>query len=213
VIVGVLAAPLLLWGVAQLAGAELEMESNIDARRAAAKLDAGDYRGALADFTLAIEKAPGHSEPYAFRGLTQFRLGDLPQAHADLDTALRNNPDNAHAHHFLGIVLWHEGKRLQAFVELSRAVQRNPSYAEAWWERANAYATVGEHQKAIPDFDRAVTLRGDANDYFSRGISKMHLGDCAAGKADAQEGLRRAPGPETKARLERAIGESRSVCP
>jgi tetratricopeptide (TPR) repeat protein len=49
----------------------------------------GDYDGAIADSTKAIELKPNYAEAYADRGLTKLGQGKDAEAQQDLDTALK----------------------------------------------------------------------------------------------------------------------------
>jgi tetratricopeptide (TPR) repeat protein len=54
----------------------------------------GDYQGAIADYTLAIQSNPNSVEAYLNRGLANHDLGDFNKALADFNQALRINPNN-----------------------------------------------------------------------------------------------------------------------
>lgn len=47
------------------------------------KHNAGDFEGAIADFTKAIEEKPDYGEAYGFRGLSRLKSGDKAGACAD----------------------------------------------------------------------------------------------------------------------------------
>lgn len=54
----------------------------------AVRQDLGDVRGAIADFTKAVEFEPGYAEAYANRGLAYLVQGNEPQANQDFQRAL-----------------------------------------------------------------------------------------------------------------------------
>jgi tetratricopeptide (TPR) repeat protein len=49
----------------------------------------GNYKGAIADYTLALQSNPKLTDAYIYRGLAHHDLGDYRQAIADFDQAAR----------------------------------------------------------------------------------------------------------------------------
>ena len=50
--------------------------------------------------------------------------------------------------------------------------ESRPDSAAEYFIRGNAYADMGEHGKALADYDRAIDLRpGDADAHLNRGVS------------------------------------------
>ena len=59
------------------------------------KYDQGDYQGAMADYTKAIEINPEYAPVYYFRGIAMDDLQDYQGAIADFSKAIEINPMNA----------------------------------------------------------------------------------------------------------------------
>src|SRR5689334_15031791 len=57
------------------------------------KLDTGDYQGAIADFTQALQLNPNDADTYYNRGYAQHTLGDYDKAITDYSEAIRLNPN------------------------------------------------------------------------------------------------------------------------
>jgi tetratricopeptide (TPR) repeat protein len=65
-----------------------------------AKSEAGDFQGAIADYTAAIRLNPNYAEAYNKRGIIRGRnLKDYPAAKADFDRAIEINPNYDHAYY------------------------------------------------------------------------------------------------------------------
>ncbi len=62
-------------------------------RRGMARHLLGDFAGAEADFSAALELRPDFAEAYNNRGVTRDRQGNRAGAQADYDQALRLKPD------------------------------------------------------------------------------------------------------------------------
>jgi len=69
-----------------------------------AKNKEGDYIGAIAHFTKAIELNPNHSGAYNNRGNAKKSLEDLRGAIADFSKAIELNPNLAVAYYNRGLV-------------------------------------------------------------------------------------------------------------
>ena len=57
-----------------------------------AKFDEGDYRGAIADYSRAIELNPDYANAYYNRGIAKSKLGDHDGAEADRNRAAELDP-------------------------------------------------------------------------------------------------------------------------
>lgn len=62
------------------------------------KKDSGDYKGAISDYTKAIEFNPNNSDAYFFRGFLKRKFKQYKAAISDLDKAIEINPDDMSAY-------------------------------------------------------------------------------------------------------------------
>ena len=70
-----------------------------------AKFIQGDLRGAIADYSRAVELSPDNTDAYIRRGVAKLSLGDHDGAIADFDRAIGLNPERADAYNNRGDVL------------------------------------------------------------------------------------------------------------
>jgi len=115
--------------------------------RGRAKRSLEDYKGAIADYTKAIELTPEFVMAYNNRGNTKADLEDYEGAIADYTKAIE----------------------LTSKVENQNVLLKN---------RGNTKTDLEDYEGAIADYTKAIELDSDdANAYFYRGDAKEMLGD------------------------------------
>jgi tetratricopeptide (TPR) repeat protein len=130
-----------------------------------------DYRGALADFNLAIQTDPNFVEAYNYRGnLKQNRLKDDRGALADFNRAIQLAPNYALLHRNRGVLKFTRLEDFQgSLADLDRAIQLDPNYAEAYGQRGGLkYEALKDRAGGIADTQQAVKLfkqQGDIKNY------------------------------------------------
>ncbi len=147
-------------------------------------MSAGHYAKAIDGFTRTLSIWPQMANAYVERGLAHHFLGEDPQALADLDRALGLDPNLSTAYAAKGSISRDHGDVSRAMEEYARSIQTNPN-VEAFFERGQLYEKLGDHQKAIADYDQAIAYRRDApHVYRARAFAKSNMGDEAGAKAD-----------------------------
>jgi tetratricopeptide (TPR) repeat protein len=101
------------------------------ARSAVAKSDAGDYSGAIADFSKALEMNPISPWLYRNRGVTRLRQGDFADAFDDATKAIAIDPKYAEAYSTRGSARASQGDLDDGISDCSRAIELDPRLAEA----------------------------------------------------------------------------------
>ncbi|MDQ7822414.1 MAG: tetratricopeptide repeat protein [Candidatus Eremiobacteraeota bacterium] len=167
-------------------------------KEAAGKQETKDYKGAIADYTKALDINSSLAEAWHMRGVCKGETGDSRGAVEDYSRAIALTPGNA--------VIWYDrglDKRKMndlagAISDYSEVIRLRPDYTSAYYNRAIALRMLGRHQEAIKDFTRAVEL--DPRKYTSwcgRGLSKEETGDLEGALADIRKALEIKPDDAT----------------
>ena len=129
--------------------------------RGNAKGDKGDFDGAVADYTRAIELDPKFTEAYYNRGLAKKHKGDFDGAIADYNRVIEINPNNpkyARAYCDRGVAKRKKGDLDGAINDYNHTIELDPKYAIAYANRGNARDEKGNLDGAIADYTRATQL-------------------------------------------------------
>lgn len=149
------------------------------------KGESGDNKGAIEDFSKAIEINSQDANAYANRGHTKSLLQDHVGAIRDFNMAIELNPKNAYAYAHRGLEKSLLGDLRGAIEDFNKSIELNPKDALAYGNRGHAKSLMGDHKKAIQDLTKAIELDPkDASAYYNRGIAKGLLGDEKGGCLD-----------------------------
>ncbi|MGH9559188.1 MAG: tetratricopeptide repeat protein [Bryobacteraceae bacterium] len=144
----------------------------------------GTYPKAVARFTRAIEIWPTLAKAYLERGIAHKALNETDLALSDFDRAIDRDPDLAAAYNQRGTIFLERDDLKRAEQEFTKSIATQPS-VDAYIQRARTYESLGEHQKAIDDFNEAIARMPDSPDvYRARSIARRNLGDQAGYVAD-----------------------------
>ena len=144
----------------------------------------GQYPQAVAEFSGAIGIWDRHSGAYLQRGVAKQVLGDADGALRDFEQAARIDPSLAEAFTARGTILRDRGDVRGAIDEITKSVGVRATM-DGYFQRGLLWERLGEHQKAIEDYDRAIAQERDAPYvYAARGIAKRALGDIAGYEQD-----------------------------
>jgi tetratricopeptide (TPR) repeat protein len=183
----------------------------------------GDFEGAIADFTKAIEISsrlddrsrandqgremgaasnfdkvrvldPLAAAAYANRGLARYRLCDYDGAIADCDRAIAINPHLFDAYNNRGMALYALKDYDHAIADFDRAIAISPRLPDAYNNRGNAYMGKEDLDRAIADFDKAVALDPRLTAlYFNRGFARRRIADGDGALKDFDKAIALAP--------------------
>ena len=145
---------------------QLLVPLNADAyhKRGLSRFALGDHQGAVADFSQAVQLNPNHVHAYLHRSYTRICLDDSCGALADFDQAFRIAPEVAKD--YSTKITEALGSDQNALNEAYRRI------AQDYLERGNSWASVGDYQKAIADYNQALTINPhDHKVYSNRGYS------------------------------------------
>jgi tetratricopeptide (TPR) repeat protein len=141
------------------------------------KVDLEDYKGAIIDFSIAIELNP-KSEYYCARGITKTTLNDITGAMADLNKAIELNSNNSDAYCNRGNTKARLKDDIGALADYSKAISLNPNDGELYFNRGIIKNVLKEYDGAIVDFTKAINMNTNLDlAYLHRGNSKYLLKD------------------------------------
>ena len=136
----------------------------------------GDYKDAIADYDIAIDKDPNYAEAYYLRGLAQKSLGEQEKAIVDFDDAVRLNPNHIEAYYSRGDAKFSLQQYEEAIIDFDDVVRLSHDYAKAYYLRGGAKYNLERYEEAIIDFDDTIRLDPKHTDaYYWRGRAKYSL--------------------------------------
>ena len=129
-----------------------------------AKYKTGNYRGAIIDYTIAIQFKPDYVLAYKYRGMAKAYLKRYSDAIEDFNTAIRLKPDDANAYVNRGTAKAHLEQHFAAISDFDIAIRLKLDFAEAYIARGTAKYHLEQYFAAISDFDIAIRLQPDNAD-------------------------------------------------
>lgn len=106
--------------------------------RAFMLLQAGDKKGALADYSMALRSAPDDLGALTNRALIYMEMEKYEEAEKDLKRRLKNDPFNWMASYDLAYCYGLMGDYDRAIEGFDIAIERNPKFPESYMNRAFA---------------------------------------------------------------------------
>lgn len=158
--------------------------------RGEARLNAGAFDDAVADFTEAIRRDPADAVSFAGRGQARLGKSDRDAAIADFDQAIRLAPKSAAYHNARGHARLVTGKAEAAAEDFSTAIMLDPRSASALNNRGLARSKLGDTNAAIADYSQAIALNPSyALAYNNRGYAHEAQGRKTEAAADFSRAL------------------------
>lgn len=133
----------------------------------------GDWDGAIADFTKAIQLKPNDASAYNNRGRARNATGDVEGAGADYAKAIELNPKYAWAWHNRGCLRYDARDFTAASADFRKALECDSSNDYARFRLCLTRAWLGEPAAAATELQ--TYLAGPANAQPDRWPSKMGL--------------------------------------
>ena len=151
-------------------------------------VELADTDKAIRDFTKVIELRPSDPTGWIARGDAYLELNNFQAAIADASQAIAVDWKAADAYALRGSALRRSGDPKKAADDFSVAVTLDPT-PKNYFERGSTYQILGEHDRAIADFDHVIEVIPDlATAFFARAESRRALGDVAGARKDHQQG-------------------------
>jgi tetratricopeptide (TPR) repeat protein len=132
------------------------------ARMARAKMDMGDYKGAIDDFSAVIRLQPEYETLYQAhfgRGYAKFQSGDFKEAKTDFDRAIRIYPNDPEVFFWRAYTKYRlRYSAASEIADYNRAILLKPDYAEAYFNRGQAKIKNRQLSSGCVDLRKALEL-------------------------------------------------------
>ncbi|WP_298396755.1 DUF3857 domain-containing protein [Sphingobium sp.] len=155
--------------------------------RGRARMDASQFKEAIADFTKTIELDPKDEWALANRGMSQVWLGDYAAANKDMDAVALLDPKNPMVSRARGLIAERKGQWAEAVAAYSQSLALNEGDSFTLGHRAIANRAAGNGDAALTD--AAAALQGNPNWtdlYMLRASILRGKGDIEAGVKEGQ---------------------------
>jgi tetratricopeptide (TPR) repeat protein len=147
--------------------------------RGFAKNGLSDFKGAIADFTMAIEADPNDLGSYIDRGQSEIYANDFAAAIKDFEFVLSNDSvgrQGQNALYYMAKIARHENEFALSITYYDRLLALTPNDAELYFERGASKDMILDSQGSIQDYDKAIELKPDYMEaYANRGVAKINL--------------------------------------
>jgi len=158
------------------------------------KYEEGDWDGAIADLSRAVQLDPKNARCWSRRGVVRVLNGQVAEALADCAEAVRLEPESAIVWSHQGAVKFEAGDYGGAVEDCSKAIALRPGLSDAWVDRGGAKLELGNAAGAIADYTEALNLApNSAPTLTNRAIAKHDLGDFDGAMADCRKALQIRP--------------------
>ena len=137
------------------------------------KANRQDYKGAIEDYTKAIELKPDYAVAYNNRGNSRSNLSDNKGAIEDYNKAIELKPDDAEAYSNRGVSRSNLSDNKGAIEDYTKAIELKPDYADAYYNRAASHEDLGDRNSAIADYRKAVDLYPTDNPWRKKALDKI----------------------------------------
>lgn len=194
--------------VERVRSADLRREQNQSALNLALwKQQAGDYDGAIIEYTKAIREDSTLAASFRNRGVCRLMKKKFQDALGDFTRALDLDPQDEAAWRDRGYVNGELGHPELALSDCSRALQLDPRDSQAYQYRSAARQALGDWKGAIEDCSSRIELNpNDGFVYCNRGMARVAMNDPAGALQDFTHAIRLEPlnpaGYEHRAHLE-----------
>jgi tetratricopeptide (TPR) repeat protein len=153
--------------------------------RGNAKMQGGDFAGAISEYNRALALAPNNPAIFIIRGAAETLNGDSDAGVADLNRGLALRPNDVVGDYYLGLAKLGKRDYAGAIANLDTFIRLKPDIAYSYKNRGNAERMIGRLEDAHRDFDKAIFLNpNDGETWWDRGFVKDLGGDFKGAAVD-----------------------------
>jgi eukaryotic-like serine/threonine-protein kinase len=137
----------------------LELQvSNVRLRIYLGKLlrDAGDFDGALVQFSEVITRNPKLADAWTARATLYLRTRQFAQAAEDCSQAIELKPDGWEGWSFRAFAHFHRQQWDESIRDFTKAIDLAPQVHTNWFHRGHIYLQLGQWDKAAADFTKVI---------------------------------------------------------
>ncbi len=180
--------------------------------RGNARMDAGAFQQAIADFSESIRLKSTSSPAFAGRARAKFSARDFPGAVADFSEAIRHSPNASELYIERGHVYLLLGNLDASIIDLTKAISLDPTNASAFNNRGLAFRRKGHLDSALRDYSAAIEINpAYALAYANRGHLQLAKGERGAAMDDLRHALLLDPSLISARNALRQLGSEPSV--
>ena len=155
---------------------------NIHAALASYAYYGDDYKGAVAEYSKALQQHPADTKLLSYRAEAEYWNGETTAAFQDLDEVIRRDPANVDAYETRSTAYFKIGWYEQALSDADKAVSIAPKKNNPYSYRAYAFAALKQYDKAVADLSDAIKYSpakdsGLGDLYYRRGLVYSSMRD------------------------------------
>jgi Flp pilus assembly protein TadD len=155
-----------------------KMEPIIHKEKAIVLGNKGDFKGALNEISIAIEKDPTSAVLHYQKGTFHLSTNELEAAANSLNKALELDPAMIDAYNNLATVRGKQGNFDEAMKLLDKAILLSGNNPKVFFNRAYAKGMMSDFSGAVDDFSSAINLEPTYSQaYLLRGRAYISLGN------------------------------------
>jgi tetratricopeptide (TPR) repeat protein len=157
--------------------------------RGLARVDSGDYAGAAADLTAAIDR--GQEDPYIRlqRATAYFMLDDYAVAAENCTTVLAHDPALAHAYQLRALAHARLQKPAEAEADCRQALEHAPEEPLTHLAWSEFYLMQEAYEAAVAACRQALNLAPEAGHHFALGLAHLLAGELELGLNAYEQGF------------------------
>ena len=146
--------------------------------RGISKYKLNDFKGAIADYDIAINSDSNHIDAYLERGFIKNKTEDYEGAYKDYDKVIMIDSGYAEAYNGRGYSRSHLSDYEEAMSDYNKAIELDTKNETSYFERAAVRMNLMDMKGSIADYTKAIELNPKfGNAYFARGLIKELIND------------------------------------